>query len=138
MIVGFPGETEAEFAQTEAFLQKIRFYEMHIFKYSKRQGTRAAVMKDQVPEQQKTVRSNRLLAMEKEQSKEFRSCYIGEEVVVLFEETKEQNGRRFWLGHTADYVKVALESEENLANCLKKVRITGFLTDEILNCNCLD
>ena len=138
VIVGFPGETEAEFAQTEAFLQKIRFYEMHIFKYSKRQGTRAAVMKDQVPEQQKTVRSNRLLAMEKEQSKEFRSCYIGEEAVVLFEETKERNGRRFWLGHTADYVKVALESEENLANCLKKVRITGFLTDEILNCNCLD
>lgn len=138
VIVGFPGETEAEFAETEKFLQKIRFYEMHIFKYSKRQGTRAAVMKDQVPEQQKTVRSNRLLAMEKEQSKEFRSCYIGEEAVVLFEETKERNGRRFWLGHTADYVKVALESEENLANCLKKVRITGFLTDEILNCNSLD
>ena len=138
VIVGFPGETEEEFEQTYDFLAKVGFYEMHIFKYSKRQGTRAAVMKDQVPDQVKTLRSNRLLTMEKEQSKEFRSRYIGSEAEVLFEETKELNGKLFQVGHTADYVKVALETERNLSNCLKKVYVTDFLTDEILNCNTMD
>ena len=138
VIVGFPGETEEEFEQTCGFLEKISFYEMHIFKYSKRQGTRAAAMKDQIPDPVKTARSNRLLAMEKEQSKAFRSRYIGKEAAVLFEETKELNGRIFQVGHTADYVKVALETDENLSNCLKKVLITEFLTDEILNCNPMD
>ena len=138
VIVGFPGETDEEFEQTCTFLEQVGFYEMHIFKYSKRQGTRAAVMKDQVPDKIKTSRSARLLALEKIQSKEFRSCYIGKEAEVLFEETKELDGAHFWIGHTADYVKVALKTEENLSNCLKKVRITDFLTDEILNCNTLD
>ncbi len=138
VIVGFPGETEGEFAETVAFLEKVGFYEMHIFKYSKRQGTRAAVMKDQVPDQVKTIRSNRLLALEKEQSKDFRSHYIGEQTEVLFEETKEINGELFWVGHTADYVKVAIKTEQNLSNCLKKVFVTEFLTDEILKCNSLD
>ena len=95
-------------------------------------------MKDQVPDQVKTLRSNRLLGMEKEQSKEFRSRYIGSEAEVLFEETKELNGKLFQVGHTTDYVKVALETDRNLSNCLKKVCITDFLTDEILNCNTLD
>ncbi len=138
VIVGFPGETEEEFAKTVAFLEKVGFYEMHIFKYSKRQGTRAAVMKDQVPDQIKTIRSNRLLSLEKEQSKDFRSRYIGEETEVLFEETKEINGELFWVGHTAAYVKVAMKTEQNLSNCLKKVFVTEFLTDEILKCNSLD
>lgn len=138
VIVGFPGETEEEFEETCAFLDKVRFYEMHIFKYSRRQGTRAASMKEQVPDQVKTVRSMRLLAMEKEQSGAFRSCYIGKEAEVLFEETKEIAGAVYWIGHTADYVKVALSAPQNLSNCLKKVLITDFLTDEILNCNSLD
>lgn len=138
VIVGFPGETEEEFEQTCEFLSKVGFYEMHIFKYSKRQGTRAAAMKDQVRDQVKTLRSNKLLAMEKAQSKEFRSRYIGREAEVLFEETKELNGKLFQVGHTADYVKVALETDQNLSNCLKKVLVTDFLTDEILNCNTLD
>ncbi len=138
VIVGFPGETEEEFEETCAFLEKTGFYEMHIFKYSKRQGTRAAAMGGQVPDQVKTKRSNRLLAMEREQSKEFRSHYIGKEAEVLFEEVKEIGGERFWTGHTDDYVKVALRSGEDLENCLKRVRVTDFLTDEILNCNSLD
>ena len=138
VIVGFPGETEEEFAQCRAFLEQAGFYEMHIFKYSKRHGTRAAAMKDQVPEPVKTARSNQLLTMEREHSKAFRSCYIGEEAEVLFEEAKEQNGSIYWMGHTADYVRMALKSEENLTNCLKKVRVGGFLTDEILICNSLD
>ena len=138
VIVGFPGETEAEFEQTRHFLEKIGFYEMHIFKYSKRQGTRAAGMKEQVSDKLKTDRSAILLSMEKEQSKQFRNSYIGKDTEVLFEETKEMGGVVYWIGHTADYVKVALCTGQNLENSLKRVRITGFLTDEILNCNSLD
>ena len=138
VIVGFPGETEAEFAKTVDFLEKVGFYEMHIFKFSKRQGTRAAEMKEQVPENVKTTRSNQLLELEKEQSKKFRSRYIGEETEVLFEETKEINGELFWVGHTADYVKVAINTDENMANCMKKVFVAEFLTDEILKCNSLN
>lgn len=138
VIVGFPGETEAEFEQTCEFLERIRFYEMHIFKYSKRQGTRAAAMKEQVPEPVKTARSNRLLAMEKEQSADFRSRYIGEKAEVLFEETKELSGEIYQVGHTKDYVKIALKTREELSNCLKTVRIERFLTDEILEGTFLD
>lgn len=135
VIVGFPGETEKEFETTCAFLEKVSFYEMHIFKYSVRKGTRAASMPDQVPDQLKSQRSDRLFIMEKEASKAFRSYYIGKETEVLFEECKEQDGHLVWLGHTADYVKVALETEENLENCIKTVLISGFLTDEIMDCN---
>lgn len=138
VIVGFPGESEEEFSKTCAFLDKVGFYEMHVFKYSKRQGTKAAMMKEQVPDQVKTARSSRLLALEKEQSKAFRSRYIGKEAEVLFEETKELNGAVFQIGHTPDYVKVALKTGEKLSNCLKKVEITDFLTDEILNCISMD
>ena len=108
VITGFPGETEEEFAQTRTFLQKVCFYEMHIFKYSKRAGTRAADMPEQVPEQIKTVRSNELLQLSKQQSAIFREYYIGKEVSVLLEETKEIDGTTYILGHTKDYVKVAV------------------------------
>lgn len=133
VIVGFPGETEEEFEETKAFLEKVEFYEMHIFKFSKRQGTPAAEMAGQVKDTDKSRRSNELLEMEKVQSKEFRECYIGREAEVLFEESKLIGGRRYQIGHTADYVKVALETEENLANSMKIVEIVDFLTDEILN-----
>lgn len=108
VIVGFPGETEEEFARTKAFLEKIHFYEMHIFKYSRRAGTRAADMPGQVPDTVKTARSNELLAMERRQSAEFREYYIGKEVAILLEETKEIGGKRYHLGHTKDYVKIAI------------------------------
>ena len=135
MIVGFPGETEEEFAQTKEFLQKISFYEMHIFKYSKRAGTRAAVMPNQVPDQIKTIRSGELLALEKEQSKEFRGRYIGSETEILLEETKEIAGKQYFVGHTKDYVKVALpvaDAENLQTNNVIKVVVEKFLTDEIL------
>lgn len=89
IIVGFPGETEEEFQETKAFLEKIKFYEMHVFKYSKRKGTPAAVMENQVPEETKASRSNLLLTMEKMQSKEFRETFLGREEEILFEEGKE-------------------------------------------------
>lgn len=133
VIAGFPGETEEEFAETKAFLEKVRFYEMHVFKYSRRKGTGADGMPDQVPDEIKTLRSNELLKLERQQSESFRAGYIGEVMEVLFEEAKKIEGRVYQLGTTANYVKVALETEENLSNCMKKVKITGFLTEEILN-----
>ncbi len=135
VIVGFPGETEGEFAQTKEFLQKISFYEMHIFKYSKRAGTRAAMMPSQVPDRIKTIRSGELLALEKEQSKEFRGRYIGSETEILLEETKEIAGKHYFVGHTKDYVKVALpvmDGENLQTNSVIKVVVDDFLTDEIL------
>ena len=133
VIVGFPQETEEEFLETCAFLDKVQFFEMHIFKYSKRKGTVAAGMPGQVPDSVKTERSSRLLDMEAEQSKAFRSFYIGREAEVLFEESKTIKGRVYQLGHTRDYVKVALETEENLANQIRTVKVDAFLNNEILN-----
>ena len=135
VIVGFPGETEEEFTQTKEFLDRIQFFEMHIFKYSKRAGTRAAVMSHQVPDPVKTTRSAELLAMEKEQSKQFRTHYVGREAEVLLEETKEIGGTEYLLGHTRDYVKLAVsvkENKKNVANTVICGRVQGFLTDEIL------
>lgn len=136
VIVGFPGETEEEFAQTKAFLEKICFYEMHVFKYSRREGTRAAVMPDQVPDQVKNLRSSELLAMEKRQSKEFRKHYIGERAEVLLEETKEIDGRQYRLGHTGDYVKIAVPVPQRAqapgTNEMVTVLVKDFLTNEIL------
>ncbi len=136
VIVGFPGETEEEFQKTKSFLEKIHFYEMHIFKYSRRAGTVADRLPDQVPEPVKTARSNELLALEKRQSGEFRQAYIGRETEVLFEEKKRIEDREYLVGHTADYVKAAVDAEgvreENLTNTIQKVNISGFLTDEIL------
>ncbi len=132
VIVGFPGETEEEFQITKEFLARIHFYEMHIFKYSKRQGTKAAVMPDQVSEQEKTNRSAQLIELGEKMSKEFRQHYIGSTQDVLFEEENEIDGRTYFTGYTREYVKVAVESEENLSNCLKSGKITGMLNDEVL------
>jgi len=136
VIVGFPGETEEEFAKTKEFLEKICFYEMHIFKYSKREGTRAAVMPGQVPDGIKTKRSNELLAIEKIQSQQFRKGYLGREAEILTEEIKEINEKNYFLGHTADYVKVAIPVEGNehrlQENVLIKVQVKSFLTEDVL------
>ena len=131
VIVGFPGETEEEFETTKAFLEKIHFYEMHIFKYSKRQGTRAAVMENQVPEEIKTKRSAELIALSERMSNEFRSYYLGREEEVLFEEPAEINGKTMYVGYTKEYVKVATESDESLENVMRRGRIDYALTDEI-------
>ena len=132
VIVGFPGETEEEFKETERFLDKICFYEMHVFKYSKRQGTPAAAMENQVPDVLKQERSARLIDMEKEQSKKFRKQKIGKTSEVLFEEEKMIQGETYQIGHTAEYIKVAKKESKDLSNCLINGRITGFLEDDIL------
>lgn len=132
VIVGFPGETEEEFEQTEAYLEHIHFYEMHIFKYSKRKGTRAAVMPDQIDEQVKAARSEKLIALGHDMSKEFRKFYIGKNEEVLFEEKAVIGDKEYFVGYTKEYVKVAKKTDENLENQIVSGRISGMLTDEIL------
>ena len=136
VIVGFPGETEEEFERTKAFLDGIGFFEMHIFKYSRRAGTRAAGMPDQVSNLLKTKRSEELFALEQKHSVEFRAYYVGREVEVLLEEEKEVNGTRYMLGHTRDYVKVVVPADKHAgelqSNKVIRSRIQGFLTDEIM------
>lgn len=132
VIVGFPGETEEEFEQTEAYLERIHFYEMHIFKYSKRKGTRAAVMPDQIDEQIKAARSEKLIALGHDMSKEFRKFYIGKNEEVLFEEKAVIGDKEYFVGYTKEYVKVAKKTDENLENQIVSGRISGMLTDEIL------
>ena len=132
VIVGFPGETEEEFEQTEAYLEHIHFYEMHIFKYSKRKGTRAAVMPDQIDEQIKAARSEKLIALGHDMSKEFRKFYIGKNEEALFEEKAVIGDKEYFVGYTKEYVKVAKKTDENLENQIVSGRISGMLTDEIL------
>ncbi len=134
VIVGFPGETEEEFARTKAFLEQVNFYEMHVFKYSRRNGTAAASMPGQVPEAVKVKRSSELLELTRAQSRAFRAHYIGGEAEVLLEERREIEGRMLLTGHTGDYVKVAVEPAEGIMeeNMLVTVPVRGFLTDEIL------
>ena len=123
VIVGFPGETEEEFRESKAFLEKVNFYETHIFKYSRRQGTKAAEMKDQVPEPVKTDRSNQLIALGKVNKKAFEDRLIGQTVEVLMEEEIQRDGETWQIGHTREYVKVGRKTEENLANQLINVEI---------------
>jgi threonylcarbamoyladenosine tRNA methylthiotransferase MtaB len=132
VIVGFPGETEEEFEQTKAYLEHIHFYEMHIFKYSKRKGTRAAVMSDQIDEQIKAARSEKLIALGHDMSKEFRKFYIGKNEEALFEEKAVIGDKEYFVGYTKEYVKVAKKTDENLENQIVSGRISGMLTDEIL------
>ena len=132
VIVGFPGETEEEFAETVNYLEEISLYEMHIFKYSMRKGTRAAAMKEQVLEAVKTRRSAVLLEMEARKSLEYRSQFVGSVVKVLFEEKKEIKDRTYMVGHTREYVKVAVETGQNLTNQILEVQIKEFLENDIL------
>lgn len=131
VIVGFPRETEEEFAITKAFLEDIHFYEMHIFKYSKRQGTRAAVMPNQVPEEKKNVRSAELIELGEKMSQEFRQYYLGNEVEVLFEEETTIGGISYYVGYTKEYVKVAKVSEESLENKFVKGTLTKVLSEDV-------
>ena len=131
VIVGFPGETDEEFAETKKFLETVHFYEMHVFKYSRRAGTRADRMPDQVPEPVKTRRSAELLALEKEMSEAYRASFLGRETEVLLEEPVEIGGVRYMVGHTKEYVKAAVP-ENGGKNCFVRGVLKEFLTDEII------
>ena len=136
VIVGFPGETEEEFAESKAFVDKVDFYETHIFKYSRRKGTKAAVMENQIPEELKTKRSDILLKLDKEHRKEYEAVLVGIEQEVLFEEQVTIDGKDWFVGHTKEYVKIAVPAEENLANQLQMVKVSAeragdFLAGEV-------
>lgn len=132
VIVGFPGETEEEFSRTVQFLEEIRFYEIHVFKYSRRKGTRADRMPDQIPEPVKTKRSNVLLKLTEENSLDYRKRLIGQTVEVLMEEDYEADGRTWQVGHTREYVRVAVPGAESLTNQLVQVAVDGVLDGETL------
>ena len=123
VIVGFPGETEEEFRASYDFVDSIDFYETHIFKYSRRNGTKAAVMPDQVSEQVKAERSAAMIGLGERKRAAYEKQYVGREVEVLVEEDAVMDGRCVQVGHTKEYIKVALESNEDLKNRIVKVRI---------------
>ena len=119
IIVGFPGETNEEFESTYEFLSKIKFYKMHIFKYSPREGTLAAKMTNQIDGNIKEERSQKLIELSNKNEREYNEKYIGKSVEVLFEEEKDG----LWSGYTKNYVRVFVESDESLENRLKKIEI---------------
>ncbi len=132
VIVGFPQETEEEFMQTVEFLKKIRFYETHIFKYSKRKGTPAAIMQGQIPEEVKSVRSDRLSELHTQNSHAFRKSYIGKQVEYLLEEEMVIDGVRYQTGYTREYIRIALKTKEDLSGTIQKGVIREFLKPDIL------
>ncbi len=131
IIVGFPQESEEEFEKTYEFLKKVKFYKMHVFKYSPRKGTKAAVMAGQIDGNKKEERSQRLIQLSDENEKQYNKSYVGKEVDILFEE--EKNGQ--YRGHTKNYILGVLENNdqhENLENKIVKVKCIGVEKDHIL------
>lgn len=127
VIVGFPGETEEEFAASQAFIDQVDFYETHVFKYSRRQGTKAAAMENQIPETEKTKRSNELLELNRKKQKAYEERLIGTTQEVLMEEAVQIDGETWQVGHTKEYVKIGRKTEENLTNQLVNVEIESHL-----------
>ncbi|MEY8338737.1 tRNA (N(6)-L-threonylcarbamoyladenosine(37)-C(2))-methylthiotransferase MtaB [Lachnospiraceae bacterium 62-35] len=132
VIVGFPGETEEEFQITEEFLRKTAFYEMHVFKYSRRKGTRADRMEGQIPESIKAERSDRLLKLEKEMSKSYRESFLGKKLEILLEEKIEIGGKFYMEGHTKEYVKAAVPYEEGKKGAFARGIAMAFAGEELL------
>ena len=123
IIVGFPGETDEEFNKTYNFLQKIKFYKMHIFKYSQRKGTIAAKMQNQVNGEIKEERSKRLIELSNKNEREYNNQYKDKQIEVLFEESHIENGKRYMKGHTTNYMVVNVQTNENLENKIKNVKV---------------
>ena len=132
VIVGFPGENDREAEITKNFLEKVQFAEMHIFKYSMRKGTKAADMKNQVPEQVKAARSDELLSLNENLRKEYILKFIGKNRDVLFEEEININGKSFFTGYTKEYVRVAVESDKDISGEIINVKMKELLNNEIL------
>ncbi len=127
VIAGFPGETEEEFAQSRAFIDKVGFYETHVFKYSKREGTKAAAMENQVPENVKAVRSRELLELSRQKQEAYEEALMGTVQEVLMEEEILIEEKRYQMGHTREYVKVLQKSDENRVNEIVNVEIESRL-----------
>lgn len=133
VIVGFPGETEEEFEASRAFVEEVNFFETHIFKYSRREGTRAAAMPDQIPEQEKTRRSHILLELDERRRQEYMESFLGEEKEVLLEEKMELDGKNWWVGYTREYLKAIVpDNGKNRANEMISVRFSQIYHREYL------
>lgn len=133
VIVGFPGETEEEFEASRAFVEEVNFFETHIFKYSRREGTRAAAMPDQIPEQEKTRRSHILLELDERRRQEYMESFLGEEKEVLLEEKVELDGKKWWVGYTREYLKAIVPDDgKNRANEMISVRFSQIYHREYL------
>ena len=133
VIVGFPGETEEEFEASRAFVEQVHFFETHIFKYSRREGTCAAAMPGQISEQEKTRRSHVLLELDGRRRREYMESFLGEERDVLFEERVQADGREYWTGHTREYLKVLVPAEkEDYENQMIPVKLTEIWKEDAL------
>ncbi|MBO4775874.1 MAG: tRNA (N(6)-L-threonylcarbamoyladenosine(37)-C(2))-methylthiotransferase MtaB, partial [Lachnospiraceae bacterium] len=135
VIVGFPGETEEEFNTTYEYLKKIKFFETHIFPYSRRKGTIADRMEGQLTANEKKVRVTKLLDLDAKLSAEFRKSKLGEETDVILEETKTINGKEYIVGHTPEYIMTALEIENGTLDLIGQkisVRLENMLNDEVV------
>ena len=133
VIVGFPGETQEDYEISREFVKKVRFSELHVFKYSKRDGTPAAKMENQIPEPVKTERSEDLIKVGEKLTMEYRRKFIGKKVSVLFEEIINVAGENYWVGHTKEYIKVIMKSDKDISGDVKNVSLIGF-ANECLNC----
>ena len=127
VIVGFPGETQEEFAESMDFVDRVNFYETHIFKYSRREGTKAAAMKDQVPDQIKAARSAELLELNRKKQAVYEERLLGTTQEVLIEEKIVRDGEELQIGHTKEYVKIGVKNPNNLINQLVNVEIENQL-----------
>lgn len=128
IIVGFPGETEEEFEETYDFLKKIKFYRMHVFKYSPRKGTKAAVMPNQIDGKTKEVRSKKLIELSQNNELEYNESHISDEVEVLFEEREGD----YYKGHTKNYILVKYKTEDELENCILKLKVVSANKDYLI------
>ena len=131
IIVGFPGETEGDFEECKRFADRIKFSKIHIFKYSRRKGTVADRMPDQLTDKEKSVRSDELTVIDDKYMDEFREWYIGRDEEILVEEEKEIDGETYSVGHTKEYVRVAVLGKYD-ANELVKVKISGIINQEYM------
>lgn len=138
IIVGFPGETDEEYAQTLEFVKKVGFSHIHVFKYSKRAGTRAAKMPRQIPEDVKSERSNRLIALSQVMSREYKERFLGRIEKILVEDEAVIDGVKYQLGHNERYLKMAVVSGKALENSIIEARVCKILTDDLLLCEISD
>ena len=129
IIVGFPSESDKEFNETYKFLQKIKFYKMHIFKYSPKKGTVAEKMENQIDGNIKEIRSNKLIDLSNKNQLEYNKTFLGKDLKVLFEEI-DKNG--YFKGHTTNYIPVKVKTEEDLENKILKVKVNDIDNLELI------
>lgn len=134
VIVGFPGETEEEFKTTKEFLKRICFFETHIFKYSRRKGTKAAVMENQIDENIKNIRSQELIRLNEENQTAYEERFLGRKTEILFEEKISVEEKEYYIGHTREYIKAACLAEADYSNCLMEKTLRERLKNHLLLC----